>query len=358
MTNFLNHLIADEVGTSAFLATVLDPRYTDDEVFVEARGIIAAALKKHGIEFLEATPKRVKREYLNIDLVVVWSPWTILIENKVAAASVTRGQLNEYYSVALKQMECKESDEDEAVISQQQICFIYLTPAKYTGMIEFDSLSLDSSRRDRKIHMEWSELLEPLKKLTGISDSFSSSFLTSGLDRVDEVLKAAKNGSLPDSEDGRRARIMVLMNTLKERFQNIYEQNSGFVFRRWSDKFKEQLFVTGPTRSAYVTLYISYGNSRFTSEGRIQASGDISFDVASKHRTRLRGFLASKSQEEWCKLLGVASGETQLNLEKGKLSWNFSLGEMPAEEFLLAIEGRFLIFASVFREVLVEVVVP
>lgn len=356
MTNFLNHLIADEVGTSAFLATLLDPRYNDD-VFVQARGAIAAALKKHKVEFTETAPTIVEKEYLNIDLVVVWSPWTILIENKVAASSVTRGQLNEYYDVALKQMECKESGADKAIISEQPICFIYLTPTKSTGMVEFASLDLKSSRngiKDIKIHMEWNELLEPLKQLTGMSDSFASSFLTAGLDRIDKVLEAAKNGRLPDDEDGRRARIMALMNNLKERLQNVYAQTSDIVFRRWSDKFKEQLFVTGPTRSAYVTLYISYGNSQFPSEGRIQASGDISFDIASKHRTRLRGFLAGKSQEEWCKLLGVASGKTQLNLEKGKLSWGFSLHEMATEEFLLAIEGRFLLFVSVFREILVE----
>lgn len=365
MTNFLNHLISDEVGTSAFLATLLDQKNNGD-VFVQARSAIAEVLKKRiavalgkcDAEFREAAPTIVEKEYLNIDLVVVWAPWTILIENKVAAASVTRGQLNEYYSVALKQIECKKSDGDEAVISQQPICFIYLTPTKNTGMIEFGSLKLDSSRHDIKIHMEWNELLEPLKQLTGMSDSFASSFLTAGLDRIDKVLEAAKNGRLLDSEDGRRARIMALMNNLKERFQNVYEQTSGLVFRRWSDKFKEQLFVTGSTRSAYVTLYVSFGDSQFPSEGRIQASGDISFEVASKHRTRLRGFLAGKPQEEWCKLLGVASGEIQLNLEKGKLTWGFSLQEMPTEEFLLAIEVHFLLFASVFREILVEVVDP
>ena len=44
------------------------------------------------------------REYLNIDLIVVWKPWTILIENKVTTASITGGQLNNYYSVVLKEL--------------------------------------------------------------------------------------------------------------------------------------------------------------------------------------------------------------------------------------------------------------
>lgn len=352
MTNFLNHLIADEVGTSAFLATLLDPLYTDD-VFVQARSAIAAALKKRGIDFLEAAPSMVVKEYFNIDLVVVWSPWVILIENKVASASVTRGQLNDYYRVALQQLKLngflpKASES----IFQQSICFIYLTPTEYTGKVEFDSLELDSSRHDEKKHVAWNELLEPLKLLAGTPNSAASWFFGAGLDRVNKVLEAAKNGRLP--EDERRIRIMELMNALKELLQNDCEQTSGLVFRRWSDQSKEQLFATGPARSAYVGLYMSYDGSQISADGRIQARGDISFDVASKHRTRLRGFLAGKSQEEWCKLLGVASSETQLNLEKGKLSWGFSLHEMATEEFLLAIEGRFLLFVSVFREILVE----
>jgi hypothetical protein len=202
--------------------------------------------------------------------------------------------------------------------------------------------------------MEWKELLEPLKKsLTGMPDSFAFSFLAAGLNCVENVIERAKNGTLPDP-DGRRDKIRALMNNLKERIQNGCEQTSGLVFCRWSDQRNEQLFARGPTQSAYVTLYVSYDRCQFPPDGRIQASGDISFEVASKHRARLRGILAGKSQEEWCKLLGIASGETQLNLEKGKLSWGFSLREMPTEEFLLAIEGHFLSFASVFREILVE----
>ncbi len=224
-------------------------------------------------------------------------------------------------------------------------------------MIEFDSLKPDSSRRDIKIHMEWKELLEPLKSLPDMPNSFAFSFLKTGLNRVEEIIESAKNGTLPDP-DGRRDKIRALMNNLKERIQNGHEQTSGFVFCRWSDQRNEQLFARGQTRSTYVTLYVSYDRSRFPSEGRIQAIGDISFEVASKHRTRLHRFLTSKSQEEWCKLLDVASGETRINLEKGKLFWGFSLPEMPTEEFLLAIEGRFLLFVSVFREVLVEIVDP
>ena len=103
MTTLLNHLIADKVGTSAFLATIFDPGNTD-VAFVHARKAIADEFGDCGIAFSKDTPSLVLREYLNIDLIVVWKPWTILIENKVTTASITGGQLNDYYSVVLKEL--------------------------------------------------------------------------------------------------------------------------------------------------------------------------------------------------------------------------------------------------------------
>ena len=44
MANFLDRLISGEVGTSAFLATLLDPQYEHD-IFVQARAAIAKVLK-------------------------------------------------------------------------------------------------------------------------------------------------------------------------------------------------------------------------------------------------------------------------------------------------------------------------
>jgi len=280
-----------------------------------------------------------------------------LIENKVASASVTRGQLMDYYSVTLTQLERKGFLPDAVeAISQQSVCFIYLTPTPYTGMVEFQTLELDSSRRDMKMHVAWSELLDHLTPLSGKADGAASWFHDAGLDRVRKVIEAAKNGRLPD--DPRRENIKKLMNDLKERLQIGCEQVLGLVFHRWSDQAKEQLFATGPARSAYVTLYLSYNGSHFPSGDRIQATGDISFEVASKHRSRLRGFLASKTHEEWCRFLGVTISETRLDLDKSALTWRFSLPEMATVEFLSAIAERLVVFTSVFREILTETIDP
>src|SRR5262245_31636193 len=98
MANLLQHLISNEVGTSAFLGTLLDPQYG---AFAQARIAIARLLKKHGIEVSSPSPTVVELEHLSFDLVALWSPWILLIENKVASASVTRGQLSDYYAACL-----------------------------------------------------------------------------------------------------------------------------------------------------------------------------------------------------------------------------------------------------------------
>lgn len=351
MANLLQHLISNEAGTSAFLGTLLDP-LNDDTVFTQARIAIAHLLKRHGIEVSSPAPTIVELEYLSIDLVAVWPPWILLIENKVASASVTRGQLKDYYSVCLLNLARNGflNHAGEAV-SRQPLCFIYLTPTLYTGMVEFETLELDSSRADAKIHLAWSELLDCLTPLVGKIDDHASWFFKAGVDRVRDVLEAAKAGGLPENE--RRCRIQALMNDLKSRLQKS-EQASGLAFQRWSQQSREQLFATGPARSAYVGLYLSYDGTDFPSAKTIRPVGDISFDIASKHRARLRGLVTTRSPEEWAELLGVASSEIQLNGKKGSLAWRFSLPEMSTEEFLIAAAERLGVFSSVFRHTLAE----
>ena len=351
MANILQHLISNEVGTSAFLGTLLDPR-NDDTIFAQARIAIARLLKGYGIEVSSLAPTVVELEYLSIDLVVVWPPWTLLIENKVASASVTRGQLRGYYSDCLLHLDrngfLKHAGE---AVSRYPLCFIYLTPTPYTGMVEFETLELNSSRTDEKIHLAWSELLDCLTPLVGKMNDHASWFFKAGVDRVRDVLEAAKIGGLP--EDERRCRMQVLMNELKNRLQES-EQASGLTFQRWSQESREQLFATGPARSVYVGLYLSYDGTDFTSAKTVRPVGDISFDVASKHRARLRGLVRTRSHEEWAELLGVASSEIQLDSEKGSLAWRFSLPEMSTEEFLHATAERLGVFFSVFRGILAE----
>ena len=281
----------------------------------------------------------------------MWPPWTLLIENKVASASVTRGQLRDYYSACLLHLDrngfLKHAGE---TVPRQPLCFIYLTPTPYTGMVEFDSLELHSSRADAKIHIAWSELLDCLAPLVFNIDDHASWFFNAGVDRVRGVLEAAKNGDLP--EDEQRCKIQVLMNELKSRLQK-NELTAGLAFQRWSQQSREQLFAAGPARSAYVGLYLSYDGTVFPSAKTIRPVGDISFDVASKHRARLRGLVTTRSHEEWAGLLGVDGSEIHLNGEKGASLGDFRC-PMSTDEFQCAMAERLGVFFSVFRDTLSE----
>ncbi len=353
MTNLLYHLIENEMGTSAFLATLLDPR-SEHPLFIEVRAVIASMLNERepGLQLSsQSPPTHVELEYLNIDLLAVWSGWIILIENKIAAASVTSGQLNNYYSESLLQLKhnrfLRHATES---VAQHPICFLYLTPTKNVGKVEFDSLKLDHDRSDRKIHISWEELLRRLAPLCGRSTDHASCFFDAGIERIREVLATAKETRLPD--DDNRYKIQALMNDMKGRLQN-REPFADLEFSRWSDQFKEQLFMTGPTRSAYLGLYVSCG-SVFPSESSISAVGDISFDVASKHRSRLRYVVSDKSLEEWSAMLGVPCEAIRRNVEKGSLSWRFELPEIATDVFLHEMAQYLAVFLSVFRPFLVE----
>lgn len=351
MSTLLDNLIANEIGTSAFLATVLD-RNSTHSVFVEARKIITALLIEHGLELSDPTPEHVELEYLNIDLVAVWSGWTILVENKVASASVARGQLNQYYQSSLTQIErhgfLKHAGE---AISEQPICFIYLTPTSFTGKIEFESLK--TVRCDRKIHLNWGELLNRLAPLLGRSNDHEAWFFGMGIQRIGAVLQQAKQSKLPEDEN--RCSIQAVMNELKGMLQSS-ECFEDLVFCRWSDQTKEQLFAAGPARSSYVGIYVLADASDFRSPHTIRAVGYISFDVASKHRRRLRNVMEGKSSDAWATMLGVTSEATLLTPEKGSLSWQFNLPEISRDEFKREMVQRLSKFSSVFSAILREVV--
>ncbi len=354
MANFFDHLISGEVGVSAFLATLLDPKY-DDPIFVRARAGIATVLKHEGLELSSPSPTFVEVEYSNIDLVVLWSGWTILVENKIAAASVTRGQLKAYYSETLLQLErrafLKHAGQS---ILEQPLCVIYLTPTLDTGVVEFESFEVDPDRTDRKLHLGWDEVLKQFQPLTGTDEkNIASWFFNAGVQRIEELLEAAKKARLP--ENACRLRIQALMSDLKGRFQNS-DQFAGLTFSRWSDQFKEQLFAAGPTRSAYIGLYVSVDGTTFSSADTIRAVGDISFDIASRHRSRLRGLVSAKSPDEWSSILAVASEGMRVNVDKGSITWRFALPEMSTNQFVVEMMLRVAKFLTVFKSNFAETV--
>lgn len=49
---------------------------------------------------------------------------------------------------------------NDATLRNNRLAVIYLTPTEHQGSIEFDSLQLDPSRDDRKLHLGWPMILD------------------------------------------------------------------------------------------------------------------------------------------------------------------------------------------------------
>jgi len=275
-----------------------------------------------------------------------------LLENKVAAASVTSGQLQSYYDAFLLRL--SQTDAPPGLPSEtsaQPICVVYVTPDKNVGALEFASLALEQGRADKKVHISWKDLIDELLPLSGSANDWESRFFDDGLERVRNVLDAASQGKLPPSDV--RSALQALLIELTRRLQGS-QDFAGLSFSRWSDRVKEQLFAAGPARAAYVGLYMSVTGSMFPTAQTIRAVGEISFDAASKLRARLHGTVEATSRYEWSRLLGVPSETIHIDSDKQILAWRFALPEMQTEEFLLEMEQRWAAFVRAFRSILVE----
>ncbi|RYZ92936.1 MAG: hypothetical protein EOP06_02650 [Proteobacteria bacterium] len=345
MNNIFKHLVADEVGTSAFLATILDPAF-DHPVFCEARSAIAQLLDEKGLRLTSPAPTLVDPEYFNIDIVTLWSGWTILIENKISSASVTRGQLNEYYSGCLLQLERNAFLNDvDPPVSMQPVCMIYLTPTVSVGGIEFRSLDLMSTRGDKKIHIGWNEILTRLLPICEDQDDVPSQFFRFGLEQINHVLASASRTSLQDDET--RELLKISLSEIRMRLQ-LDALFDGVVFQRWSDQFKEQLFFSTHARSSYLGIYISHAGSDFPSVSTIAAVGEIGFEIAAKYRAKLRHTIAERSIAAWAEALAVPEHEIALDKHKGKIFWRFGLAEMSLTNFHDDMAEKLIRFTTVF----------
>src|SRR5262245_47391914 len=125
--NLMAAFITGEDGTTSLLATLLNLEY-GHPTQANFRQRFAVHLTAAGISLPhDVAPVVIRQQYMNMDLVIVWQDWVIVLENKVQAASITRNQLNRYYRVALKTMQAGEFL-DDAQLAGKRLGILYLTP--------------------------------------------------------------------------------------------------------------------------------------------------------------------------------------------------------------------------------------
>ncbi len=349
MKSHLEHLISDEEGTSNWLATLLDPAY-DSKAFQQARDLFAGLIGSSDIALTSTSPTFIERECLDFDLLLVWSDWLILVENKVAAASVTGGQLQRYHDTLAAEV-ARGFALGGMNLAEHRICVVYLTP-RGAGLSEFDSLDFGSRMQDRKVHLAWEDLLNRLgngcTKETPVGQDQWIVF--EGIRQVQTVLERARTNQLPD-EPVRNA-LRAIIRDIESSLAPALIVGRGLTAHRWSSRLYEQLFVCGTSRIAYVTLYVSHPGSEIPDEGRIRTQGKLAFELAAKQRKPLRQYLLRKPREEWYALLGVGVDQTAIDINMGNLTWSFECADIEAEVFVAMMVERICRFVAVFREVL------
>ncbi len=176
--NLMKFFVSREEGTTSLLATALDPQLGDERQRV-FRKKFCDHLSPKVILSPDDGPSVVLTEYSSMDLVMVWSEWLIVVENKVTAASVREEQLAGYYRDVLKKLGKKDrkflgaKDQkrfefklDENELRKKRICIILVTPTRNLGRLglAFSAVVGKHKRQDEKLPLSWPVILDDLSE--------------------------------------------------------------------------------------------------------------------------------------------------------------------------------------------------
>ena len=204
--NLYKFFIADENGTSQYLATLLEPQPLEQLNSFQNHlwGHWKKQLSAAGITLSSPGPTKVSVEYRAVDekelerapdIVIRWDDWFLSLENKTRAGSIRKGQLQEQYDALRSGRNGKRIDK------HLHIGMIFLTPTADSGQQEFDH-GLRVEDGDAKVHVSWHAVLawidqfswEPTASSSVLSVAFRN-LVTNGSACVHELLKP--NGPPP-----------------------------------------------------------------------------------------------------------------------------------------------------------------
>ncbi len=301
--NLMKFFVTDEDGTSALFATAFDPQLADNrqkplwEKFCNH-------LQSMGVDLpSENGPQIVLQQYSNIDLLMLWGDWVLLIENKVAAASITRGQLSRYYRSAVQEMErgmflASEGVEPEDA-RRKRICVVYLTPTKNTGTEEFTSTMLEPDRTDAKVHLSWEDVLEVLRDcFPGSSPSDALGRLVQDGCRLTEDILRQRSKPVIEETD-QRVKMKAFLTDVRDAVETMLAFQPNVRLRIWRDRNVDQLYgnIGGGNGNVYFTI-LADRTPDFSNLDNVVLQGSVSFSVAGKAiRKRREDFCAVRATD-------------------------------------------------------------
>jgi hypothetical protein len=348
--NYLKFFVTDEVGTSSLLATAVDPQFAHHGQR-QFREKFCARLKPAGVVLSpDDGPQLVRQEYLSVDLVMAWGEWILLLENKVAAASITRNQLKKEYRIALTELE-RGKVLGVTNCQRMRICVIYLTPTDSSGCVEFDSLELSSKRSDAKVHLSWKDVLDDLRQAFPDEDSndLLRAFIQGGCQLTETILSERSKPAITESLE--RGEMKKFMKSVRRRIVNMLGFEPTLKLTDWRDPGRDELYghIGGDLGNVYLNVYAD-GTDLLNNE-QTRVHGRISFKVAGKApMTRLDDF-RSYPLETWARILGFNSDDqVTLDIDRCEFSverdWEGQSIELA--EQLASLVCRFMLVFRTF----------
>lgn len=318
--NFMTFFLTDEGGTSSLLATALDPQFEDDrQSHFQQR--FCDRLRSCEVELSpNDRPLKVYREHSDIDLVIVWGNWVLLLENKVADASVTRNQLNKYYRAVLKAME-RGTFLPMHECAKKCVCVVYLTPKETSGIAEFTSLELDSARQDKKVHLPWIAILDDLGQSfveRGTVDLFGTSIrhgceLTKGIltERGKREPKAVQTPERIAAKEFLKEARQVITETM--RFDPLNKLTD------WNAPNLDEIYgnIASDFGNDYLTVFPN--NTTLVDRDNARVNGSIAFKIAGKSPKAHQELLHSVAPNHWAPVLGIPHDSLRIDEGNSRL---------------------------------------
>jgi PD-(D/E)XK nuclease superfamily len=303
--NLMKHFVVDENGTSCLLATILDPCFADPRQAV-FRESFRSRLLAVGIDVsTEMGPSTIRPEYLNVDLAMLWGDWIVLLENKVAAASITRNQLAIYYDIALKQMQ-SGSFLDVAVPLACRIAVVYLTPVVTVGAIEFASLTLRPDRRDAKLHLAWADLIDDAwRAFPGTSTDSFGKLVVDGVKRTAEILSTRPIPKI--AETPARIATISLLRAIRGQVIEMMAHESDLRLLEWLGE-NQGIYgnIGGSDANVYLNDVVIGADALDPSKIRLRAV--FSFRAAERAPKAKRDLFAAFRTNHWEQALALPAG--------------------------------------------------
>jgi PD-(D/E)XK nuclease superfamily len=309
--NLLKHFVVAEEGTTCLLATMLDPCFGDvrqsafRDSFRERLATAGISLKDNSVPFV------LRPEYLNIDLAMLWDDWILLIENKVAAASVTRNQLSMYYDAALKQLQ-SGTFLGHPMSPQSRVAMIYLTPSVTIGAVEFVSLELRRDRRDAKTHLAWPDLLHDARRAfpETSTDPFGR-LLADGSSLLEAILRTKPIPKIAATLE--RIAAKDLLRRIETRIVRAMGQEPGFRTFGWRGLGVEEIFANIGGRDANVFFDIYADETDAVDPANVRLHATLAFRVAGTAPRSKKNRFAEFPTDHWDREVGLPPGSLSLD---------------------------------------------